>query len=220
MSPKFILAIDSDKAHISSLRTVLEQNKFEVVTASTFSESREIIKNHRPDLIILADEMKASQAIRTEFAVGPYIPIIFIQANLLEFERMMALECGADDVIGKPLPMGETIARIKSSLRRSDAVTCEPIRRHGSIEIDPGQQTVRVDGKEISLTFNEFMVLEYLSRRSPDYVTREEIIDNAMDSVSNSLPRSADYHIYRIRKKLGDARRRLWSKRRVGYKID
>jgi DNA-binding response OmpR family regulator len=131
-------------------------------------------------------------------------PILMLTARNEELDRVLGLEAGADDYVGKPFSMPELLSRVRAMLRRRalDQASHAPLRL-GRLELDLVHQTARVNGQPIGLTPSEFRLLALLVSR-PDHVfTRNEIVDHVS---RGSLPpddRIADTHVKNIRRKLG-----------------
>lgn len=147
---------------------------------------------------------------------------IILYSNI-KSERMVidALDAGADDYMVKPFLLREMVARVKSVMRRhrlpartAAVVTFE------SMEVDFGSQTVRIDGKPVSLSKTEFSILAILLKNVNSYVSRVEIHRRVWDDGTAGInERIVDTNISRLRKKLGEVGARIVNRSGHGYMI-
>ena len=151
------------------------------------------------------------------------IPVLILTARGQDVDRIVGLEIGADDYLGKPFNPRELLARIRAILRRTKAApgTGEQKRLSvGDVEIDLGARTVRKDGEAVELTSLEFNLLEKLLGEAGEVVTREEIAQEILGRRFVAYDRSIDMHVSKLRRKLGrypDGEERIKSIRGVGY---
>ena len=147
---------------------------------------------------------------------------IILYSNI-KSERMVidALDAGADDYMVKPFSLREMVARVKSVMRRhrlpartAAVVTFE------SMEVDFGSQTVRIDGKPVSLSKTEFSILAILLKNVNSYVSRVEIHRRVWDDGTAGInERIVDTNISRLRKKLGEVGAKIVNRSGHGYMI-
>lgn len=147
---------------------------------------------------------------------------IILYSNI-KSERMVidALDAGADDYMVKPFSLREMVARVKSVMRRhrlpartAAVVTFE------SMEVDFGSQTVRIDGKPVSLSKTEFSILAILLKNVNSYVSRVEIHRRVWDDGTAGINEHiVDTNISRLRKKLGEVGARIVNRSGHGYMI-
>jgi two-component system, OmpR family, response regulator ChvI len=138
------------------------------------------------------------------------MPVIFLTSKDEELDEALGLAMGADDYITKPFSQRLLIARVKAILRRAafrrdaDAEPAadepEPMTR-GKLEMDPARHHVRWDGKPVTLTVTEFMILEALANRPGVVRTRSQLMDVAYQDDVYVDDRTIDSHIKRLRRK-------------------
>jgi two-component system, OmpR family, response regulator ChvI len=163
-----------------------------------------------PDLVILdiglprLDGLEICRRLRTR---SEALPIIFVTSREEEFDRVLGLEIGADDYLCKPFSMRELMARVKVLLRRAtvtDAATRstedQPVSC-GQLSIDPLRLTVAWDGRQLSLTVTELLLLQGLVRRPGIVKTREQLMLDAYPDRVSVSDRTIDSHVKRIRRK-------------------
>jgi len=220
-----ILVIDDEKDLLELVRYNLEKEQFDVILARDGESGVEIARKHRPDLIILdvmmpgMDGLEVCRRLRAEERTAK-VPLIMLTARAAESDRVVGLEMGADDYVTKPFSPRELVARVRALLRRStrQEEKAETVRA-GSILIDVGRHEVSCEGKPVSLTATEFRILHYLASRPGRVVSRDEIIDGAMDREAAVTDRTIDVHITSIRKKLGGEGGVIETVRGFGYKL-
>ncbi len=149
---------------------------------------------------------------------GHRVPVIMLTARGDEADRVVGLELGADDYVGKPFSPRELLARIRAVMRRAaPEATSEKLSAAG-ITVDTGTREAWVDGKSVELTGLEIDLLVALLRRAGRVVPRQALLDLAGRGDVSVGERAVDVHISRLRKKLGDdGSTRIRTVRGVGY---
>lgn len=134
------------------------------------------------------------------------IPVIMLTAKTNEWDKVIALEIGADDYITKPFGMRELLARIKAVLRRSGSAGMveEKVIRSGSLTIDPLRHEVKKNGQFISLTPTEFQLLVTFAEQPGRVFSRLQLIDQTLGEVYYGYERTIDSHIRNLRRKIED----------------
>lgn len=148
------------------------------------------------------------------------IPILILTARDSTDDKILALDCGADDYLLKPFSFKELLARIRAILRRPK--NSLPVElKINKITLNPTTRKVLSDGKEVKLTLKEFSLLEYLMRHPNQVLNREQILDNLWDFGFDSFSNVVDVHMKNLRKKLESEANGefLETIRGVGYRI-
>ena len=131
------------------------------------------------------------------------VPVLMLTARGDDIDRIIGLECGADDYLPKPFNPRELVARIKAILRRLDEHRAGPNNfSAGDISIDTAVREAWADGKPLELTTVEFTLLEVLIRNAGQTLTREYLTDFALGRELGPFDRTIDVHISNLRKKL------------------
>ncbi len=149
------------------------------------------------------------------------VPVIILTARGDDVDRIVGLEIGADDYLGKPFNPRELVARIRAVLRRAHPE--QPGTQKiavGDVELDPAARIVRRHGEPVDLTSVEFTLLETLLRSAGQVVTREQIAHDVLGRRFMPYDRSIDMHVSKLRRKLGyasDGQERIKTIRGVGY---
>jgi DNA-binding response OmpR family regulator len=142
-----------------------------------------------------------------------------------DVDRIVGLELGADDYLGKPFNPRELLARIRAVLRRASgpregAARPEPPFRSGDLVIDFGAREVTIAGRRVVLTHFEFELLALLARAAGRVLSRQQILDALKGEAYEAFDRSIDVHVSNLRQKIeGDPRapRLVKTVRGVGY---
>ena len=133
-------------------------------------------------------------------------PIIMVTAHGEEPDRVLGLEGGADDYIGKPFSSRELLARIRAQARRArkQVGPAGQALQAGPLRLEPLAMRATLDGKPLALTTYEFALLRALVERAGRVLSREQLIDQVRGSAEEAFDRSIDVHISHLRQKLGD----------------
>ena len=220
-----ILVIDDEKDLIELVRYNLEKEGYDVIAANDGQSGLEVVKKHRPDLVVLdlmmpgLDGLQVCQRLRSDPRSGR-IPVIMLTAKATEADRIVGLELGADDYITKPFSPREVVARVRAVLRRTNPIAeQQQVIRSGELVIDLGGHEVTFKGQRIALTATEFRILEFLASRPGRVFSRDEIIDSALGNETAVFDRTVDVHITAIRRKLGPGADQIETVRGFGYKF-
>jgi two-component system KDP operon response regulator KdpE len=181
MSRDRILIIEDDPAITRAVNVGLSGFGFEVITSATGGEGLDMIRRVAPQVVLLdlglpdMDGLDLCVRIRDESNV----PVIVLTARGAEYEKITALDSGADDYITKPFGMGELLARIRVAMRHaSNGLPSGPIPpvRVGDLVIDFAAHQVLVKGRPVHLTPTEFKLLETLVRNAGRMCSRRMLL--------------------------------------------
>ena len=227
MSKKILIAEDDPGIQLS-LKDEFESEGYQVFTANDGEKGLEMIKEQKPDLIILdimlpgLDGYEVCKKLRRE---GDNTPIIMLTVKDQEIDKVLGLELGADDYVTKPFSLRELLARVKSILRRIQDHSSE-IDSYciGETELDFKKYEARKKGHELELTPLEFHMLQLFVMKQGQVIARDDFLDKIWGE-DNVLvtSRTIDRHIANIRKKIEDDPsnpRFITSIRGVGYKLN
>ena len=224
--PKYrILVVDDDKDIVQTIKGNLELDGYEVLAAFDGRTGLHIAKTTRPDLIILdltlpdIDGIKTCQIIRREFD----FPIIMLTARDGVADKVLGLECGADDYIVKPFNFLELSARIKSILKRVERSLVNDQYEFKDLYINFKSKTITVRNETVKLTKTEFELLSLFVSYPAEVLSREFIQQQIWrDSQLYQTSRAVDVHVQRLRKKIEaeiDKPEYLVTVAGVGYKF-
>ena len=206
-----VLVCDDERDLREMLQEYLEKRGFSVRLAGNSDELRSQITEVSPDLIILdinmpgEDGLTALRSLRTDNDV----PVVMLTAAGETIDRIVGLEMGADDYLGKPVDLRELEARIKAVLRRRG--TEKPARTSdGAVAIQFGDFTLNLEstklhasnGEEVPLTSMEFRLLKMFAENRSRVLNRDQILEQAHDRSWDPFDRSIDIRISRLRRKI------------------
>ena len=199
--------MDDEPLIIKGLRFTLEQEGYEILTASDGEEALEVFHSEPVDLVLLdvmlpkLDGIQVCQRIRETSNV----PILMLTAKGEDMDKILGLEYGADDYMTKPFNILEVKARIKTVLRRvSQPVTNEEkkiIRVH-DMEVNIVNSSVTLGGKEVRLTAKEFDLLQLFITNRGKVFSRETMLETVWKYDYMGDARTVDVHIRRLREKI------------------
>jgi two-component system phosphate regulon response regulator OmpR len=205
-----ILVVDDDPEIRKMLARYIEGQGFRVLLASSCGELRERIASNRIDLVVLdvmLPDRSGLDACRDLRAQRNTIPIILLTALQEDIDRIIGLEMGADDYLGKPFNPRELVARIRAVLRRrSETVSQGPDSKayqfDGFIADPQVRSVVDAQGNAIELTGAEFNLLQTFLDRPGRVLSRDQLLDLTHGRNGDVLDRSIDVLVSRLRRKL------------------
>lgn len=202
---KIILVIDDDPDIIQTIKGNLLLDGYGVLTAADGRSGLDVVKRERPDLIVLdlnlpdIDGIKLCEVIRRESDC----PIVMLSARDGVSDKVLGLQCGADDYMVKPFNYLELSARIKAIFQRLARSLVQPEHTYHELTIDFKSKSVWVRGNKVKLTKTEFEILTFFVSYPGEALSREFIQKHVWwDSQLYSDSRALDVHIQRLRKKI------------------
>lgn len=223
-----ILIIEDDLAILRGLKDNLEYESYEVLTATDGEEGYCLIREKKPDLIILdlmLPKMSGYELCRKVREEGLNTPILMLTARGEEVDRVLGLDLGADDYVTKPFSVPELLARIRAILRRmrqSKGGDLPNELHFDDVSIDFKRFEARKASKTINMSRKEFGVLRLLAARIGEVVTRDELLDEVWGYDQYPTTRTVDNHVALLRSKLEkdpSNPRRLLTVYGVGYRL-
>jgi len=225
---KRILIIEDDLAILRGLKDNLEYESYEVLTAEDGEQGYCLIREKKPDLIILdlmLPKMNGYELCRKVRDEGVTTPILMLTARGEEVDQVLGLDLGADDYVTKPFSVPELLARVRAILRRVQRSKVGDLPgelRFGKVSIDFRRFEARRAGKILNMSRKEFGVLRLLAARAGEVVTRDELLDEVWGYDQYPTTRTVDNHIALLRTKLEEdpsKPRYLLTVHGVGYKL-
>ena len=222
-----ILVVEDEEPLSVLLAYNLESEGFSVTVTHRGDEVESLIKEQRPDLVVLdwmlpgLSGIEVCRRLRARSETRD-IPVIMLTARGEETERVRGLSVGADDYVVKPFSIPELMARVKAILRRANPDTIATLLRAGDIELDRAIHRVWRDGRDIDLGPTEFRLLEFLMQSPGRVFAREQLLDSVWGRDVYVDERTVDVHIGRLRKALNRARDKdpIRTVRGSGYSFD
>lgn len=224
-----ILVVDDDPALRQLLADYLNRHGYDTLLAPDASDLAARIQRYSPDLIVL-DRMlpdgDGAQACRQLRQQGEDIPVILLTARDETVDRVIGLEAGADDYLGKPFDPRELLARVEAVLRRKKGASAlnkdKPVS-FGPFVFDPATRQLYKDRVLIKLTGGDINLLEALVSNPGKALSRERLLALARDDESGERnDRAIDIAVLRLRRSIEDDPRQprwiqtVWG---VGYRF-
>ncbi|MDA3810239.1 MAG: response regulator [Spirochaetaceae bacterium] len=209
MNNPLILVIEDEKPVRNFLCASIKTQDYRVLDASTGREALAMTASYGPDLILLdlgLPDMDGIDVIRRirEFSA---VPILVLSARGMEWDKVEALDEGADDYLAKPFGVPELMARIRAGLRRSllikiNAETGTAIYNLASLTVDLERRIVQVDNKDIHVTPTEFKLLSIMVRHPGKVLTHSFLLKEVWGPGAGNDTQSLRVFMANLRRKL------------------
>lgn len=211
--PRVIALVDDDRNILTTVSIGLQAEGFATRVYNDGETALKALLENPPDLAVFdikmprMDGLQLLQRLREKSAM----PVIFLTSRDEEPDEALGLELGADDYIAKPFSQRLLVARVRAILRRSEVARAasddaaeegppDAVIR-GRLTMDPARHHVTWDGKPVSLTVTEFLILEALATRPGMIKSRNQLMDAAYNDDVFIDDRTIDSHIKRMRRK-------------------
>jgi DNA-binding response OmpR family regulator len=184
-------------------------------------------RNHPIDVAILdvmlpgMSGLEICRALRTGSGTAD-VPIIMVTARGDEGDRIVGLDIGADDYIPKPFSPSELVARIRALLRRSKragTAADDSVLQFGTLTMDLTRHVVIDNGREVTLTAKEFLLLQYLLQHRGRVLSRDLLLTDVWGYNYTGGTRTVDVHVRRLREKVPILVDALVTVKQFGYKL-
>lgn len=182
------------------------------------------VREQKPELILLdimlpgEDGMSILRKLKSS-DVTRDIPVIMVTAKGAEFDKVLGLDCGADDYIAKPFGMMEFIARVRAVLRRGGMKEQNGELRLGGLRLQIERHQVYAREEKVTLTLKEFELLRLLMEHPGMVMTRDQLLGQIWGYDFDGETRTVDVHVRTLRQKLGECGSLIETVRGVGYRI-
>ncbi len=227
-----ILVVDDEQRIIDLAKMYLEQENFEVVSATDGKVAFDTIMNTPPALIVLdlmlpnMDGWEICRRVRAESDV----PIIMLTARSDDIDKIVGLELGADDYLTKPFNPRELVARVKAILRRQSSIERrnagtstsgeQSTIAHRNLLIEPDRRMIKVNNQTVDLRMKEFDLLLTLAKDPGLVFSREKLLEVVWGYDFAGETRTVDVHIAHLRHKLDGMQATIETVWGVGYKLE
>ena len=203
-----ILVVDDDPVVRDLVREYLQGRGFSVTVLEHGMALQRMLQNERPSLVVLdimMPELDGISALRALRLAGDDIPVILLTARADVIDRVIGLELGADDYLGKPFEPSELVARIRTVLRRRGAIAPGAPEnrapyRFGRFEVNFPARELRRDGERIPLRSSEFAMLKVFVTHAMTVLTRAQLLEKLHGNSEAHRNRSLDVSIWRLRR--------------------
>ncbi|MBQ9984407.1 MAG: response regulator transcription factor [Lachnospiraceae bacterium] len=217
-----ILVVDDESRMRKLVKDFLTRKGYSVLEASNGDEAVDIFVEDKEIALIILDvmmpKMDGWQTCK-EIRALSQVPIIMLTAKSDERDELLGFELGVDEYISKPFSPKILVARVEAILRRTAGASMEELIVAGDIQLDIAAHTVKVNGKNVELSFKEFELLNYFVVNQGVALSREKILNNVWNYDYFGDARTIDTHVKKLRSKLGDCGdyiKTIWG---MGYKF-
>lgn len=218
-----ILVVDDESRMRKLVRDFLEWEGYQVLEAGDGMEAMEIFYEDKDIALVILDvmmpRMDGWQTCR-EIRETSEVPVIMLTARSEERDELQGFSLGVDEYISKPFSPKILVARVGALLRRTHGANVEEVISVGGIQIDKAAHQVKVDGKEIELSYKEFELLAYFAENQGIALSREKILNNVWNYDYFGDARTIDTHVKKLRSKLGDQGNYIKTIWGMGYKFE
>ena len=225
--PTHVLLVEDDRDIAPTLVRALEREGYAVAHAPSGAAAVEHVASQPTEVVLLdlglpdTDGLEVCRRIRADGYQGA---VLILTARDGELDRVVGLDVGADDYLGKPFALAELLARTRALLRRTTrpaagAPAPEPT---GGLRVDAQARQVWVDDAEVALTSKEFDLLALLDSERGAVLTRERLMDEVWDENWFGSTKTLDVTMGRLRQKLEEvsAPVQIVTVRGVGFRLE
>ncbi len=207
--PKIAL-VDDDRHILTSVSMALEAEGYQTQTYTDGVAALQGLEDNPPDMAIFDIKMPRMDGMELlrRLRQRSDLPVVFLTSKDDEIDELFGLKMGADDFIRKPFSQRLLVERVKAVLRRAQprdaaAIQTEASRaiERGQLVMDPDRHSCTWDGRPVTLTVTEFLILQALAQRPGIVKSRDSLMDAAYDDQVYVDDRTIDSHIKRLRKK-------------------
>ena len=197
-----ILVVEDDHYMGELIAMELEHRGFEVECAKDGLSGVEACDRFRPEVVVLdimlpgLDGVGVLKRLRAD---GNRVPVIMLTARNAPADKVHSLDLGADDYLTKPFHTEELVSRIRTVLRRVDG---GEVLRVGDLEINRERIEVRRDEEKVSLTAQEYRLLEFMALNEGRVLSRETLLSRVWDADSSVTSNAVEVYIGYLRKKI------------------
>jgi DNA-binding response OmpR family regulator len=200
-----VLLVEDEENLASLVEAYLRQEGYPVIVVTTGAEALRVVGQEPIRLVVLdltlpdIDGLDVCRQIRTRSTV----PIVMVTARDEEADRLVGLDVGADDYIGKPFSPKELVARMKAVLRRTEPHAADEMLVLGDVVVQRDAREVGVAGQPVELRPKAFDLLAYLIQNRGVVVSRDVLLERVWGMDYAGGTRTVDVHVAQLRRKLG-----------------
>ena len=199
-----LLIADDDPQMVRALRITLNAKGYEVVTAADGKQALDAAIKEHPDILVIDLGMPGLTGIEVIEALRGWtqIPVLVVSGRSESWDKVEALDAGADDYVTKPFSADELLARIRALSRRVPTAGGDPVTTFGDVTVDLASRVVTRAGETVRLTPTEWRLLEVLLRNPGRLVSRETLLTEVWGPQYTSDTGYLRLYLSQLRKKL------------------
>ena len=203
-----VMVVDDESRMRKLVRDFLVRQDFDVIEAGDGEQAVDLFFEEKDIALIILDVMMPKMdgwQVCREIRKHSKVPIIMLTARGDEQDELLGFELGVDEYISKPFSPKILVARVEAILRRTNAISSDSVITAGILSLDKAAHQVKVDGREVELSFKEFELLSYFMENQGLALSREKILNNVWNYDYFGDARTIDTHVKKLRSKLGKA---------------
>jgi DNA-binding response OmpR family regulator len=219
-----ILVVEDDRPLLDAVTTLLKEESYQVDEAVDGLDGLYLAQQGVHDLIVLdimlpgINGLSVLSELRSQ---GIRMPVLLLTARDSVEDRVMGLDCGADDYLVKPFATPELLARIRALLRRLSLGAPDGELHYGHLSVKCSSMEGFAKGEPLKLTLKEYELMEYLLLNREQILTKEQLLDRVWGIDSEAGMGVVDVYVHYLRKKLAPSGydRYIHTVRGVGYML-
>lgn len=216
-----VLVVDDEPRIVSFVSRALSAEGFQVDGAHDGVRALELAKTGRYELVVLdllLPHVNGISVLRDLLESRPDQRVLVLSALTDVETKVRCLEFGASDYLSKPFSLAELIARVRARLRQPSAGPRHRVLRGGALTLDLTRRVVEAEGRSITLSEREFLLLEYLMRQDGEVCSRQHLLSEVWGYSFDPGSNLVDVCVGRLRSKLGGDV--IETVRNVGYRFN
>lgn len=218
-----ILVVDDESRMRKLVKDFLVKSNYDVIEAEDGVQAVDIFFAQKDISLIVLDvmmpKMDGFQVCR-EIRAYSKVPIIMLTAKGDEQAELQGFQLGVDEYISKPFSPKILVARVEAILRRTNQITQDDVLSAGGIEINKAAHQVRIDDRDIDLSYKEFELLVYFMENRGLALSREKILNSVWNYDYFGDARTIDTHVKKLRSKMGEKGELIKTIWGMGYKFE
>ena len=218
-----ILVVDDESRMRKLVKDFLTKDGYQVLEAEDGEQAVEIFFAEKDIAMVISDVMMPrldGWQLCKEIREYSKIPIILLTARGDERDELQGFGLGVDEYITKPFSPKVLVARVEAILRRTGQYSAEESLKAGGIEIDKAAHRVRIDGRDVDLSYKEFELLSYFLENKGIALSREKILNHVWNYDYFGDARTIDTHVKKLRSKMGEKGELIKTIWGMGYKLE
>ncbi len=223
MDKRKVLVVDDESRMRKLVKDFLLKSNYDVIEAEDGIQAVDIFLAQKDIALIVLDvmmpKMDGFQVCR-EIREYSKVPIIMLTAKGDERDELQGFELCVDEYISKPFSPKILVARIEAILRRTSQDPHDKIMKVGGIEVNKDAHMVKIDGRDIELSYKEFELLTYFMENKGIALSREKILNHVWNYDYFGDARTIDTHVKKLRSKMGEKGEMIKTIWGMGYKLE
>lgn len=215
-----VLVVEDDAVLRDGLKVGLAIDGFVADAVEGCEEADAVLRSHEFDVVVLdlmLPDGSGLEVLRKMRASGDATPVLLLTARDQVADRVLGLDAGADDYLGKPFDLDEVTARLRALVRRASGQPQAVLEWHG-VQLDPATQKVTRDGQPLRLSRREFAILHALMIRPGQILSRSQLEEKLYGWEAEVESNAVEVHIHHLRGKLGPGV--IQTVRGLGYRLE